>query len=81
MLRMEKKKFDIKNNLDIEKLNEKTKTDNCIFWTEEFEENGIVNPQIMERKKYVHGKFFNDYIKEELNNNWYLIRFPLCPGN
>ena len=31
MLRMEKKKFDIKNNLDKEKLNEKTKTDNCIF--------------------------------------------------
>ena len=64
MLRMEKKKSDLKNNLGKEKLNEKTKTDNCIFCTEEFEENGIVNPQIIECKKYVHGKCFIDYIKE-----------------
>ena len=84
MLRMEKKKSDLKNNLENknkEKLDEKFKTDNCIFCTEEFEENGIVNPQIMECKKYVHGKCFLDYIKEELNNNRFPIRCPLCPGN
>ena len=84
MLRMEKKKSDLKNNLENknkEKLDEKFKTDNCIFCTEEFEENGIVNPQIMECKKYVHGKCFIDYIEEELNNNRFPIRCPLCPGN
>ena len=84
MLRMEKKKSDLKNNLENknkEKSDEKAKTDNCIFCTEEFEENGIVNPQIMECKKYVHGKCFLDYIKEELNNNRFPIRCPLCPGN
>ena len=84
LLKLEKKKSDLKlerENKSKEKLEEKFKINNCIFCTEEFEENGVVNPQIMECKKYVHGKCFINYIEEELNNNRFPIRCPLCPGN
>ena len=78
LLKMEKKKSDLKlnsQNSDINK--ENIKMDSCIFCTEDFEENGIINPQL-DCKKYVHGKCFIDYITNELNNNHFPIRCPLC---
>ena len=46
-----------------------------------FEENDIINPQIMECKKYVHGKCLINYVEEELNikNNkiYYLLLFTI----
>ena len=83
ILKIEKKKSDLKlalNNLSKEKVEEKAKMETCIFCTEEFEENDIINPQIMECKKYIHGKCLINYVKEELNNNRFPIRCPLCTG-
>ena len=83
MLKMEKKKNNLKISLDNKHKEEKkeVKKSVCIFCTEEFEENNIINPQITECKKFVHGKCFIDYIGEELNNNRFPIRCPLCPPN
>ena len=85
MLQLEKKKSDLKleKNKSEEKMkeeNQQLKKEVCIFCMEDFEENDIINPQIMECKKYVHGKCFIDYIEVELNNNRFPIRCPLCPG-
>ena len=72
LLKMEKKKSDLKillNNKEKDEKEEKKeiKIRNCIFCTEEFEENDIMNPEIMECKKHVHGSCFINYIEEELN--------------
>ena len=85
LLKLEKKKSDLKISSEIKKREEKKEEEKinintCIFCTEEFEENDITNPQIMECKKYVHGNCFINYIEEELNNNRFPIRCPLCPG-
>ena len=79
LLKLEKKKSDLKNKVkNLGKINEENiKYDNCIFCTENFEQNGIINPQL-ECKKYVHGKCFIEYISSELNNNHFPIRCPLC---
>jgi len=85
LLKMEKKKSDLKillNNKQKEEkeAKEEVKINTCIFCTEEFEENDIMNPEIMECKKHVHGQCFINYIEEELNNNRFPIRCPLCVG-
>ena len=83
MLKMDKKKSDLKllakkSEREIKEAGRQIKKDSCIFCTETFEENGGINPQISECKKYVHGKCFIKYIEEELNNNRFPIRCPLC---
>jgi len=86
LLKMERKKSDLKlllNNKEEEDKKEKEeiiKISTCILCTEEFEENDIMNPEIMECKKHVHGSCFINYIEEELNNNRIPIRCPLCAG-
>jgi len=85
LLKMEKKKSDLKILLNNKEKDEKEdkkeiKISTCIFCTEEFEENDIMNPEIMECKKHVHGNCFINYIEEELNNNRFPIRCPLCAG-
>ena len=76
LLRLEKKKSDLKNNLKSMK-EEDFQTNTCIFCTENFEENGIENPKL-DCNKYVHGKCFIEYISSELNSNHFPIRCPLC---
>ena len=78
LLQLEKKKSDLKVSKNAIKEEENYKMNTCIFCTEDFEENGIINPQIMECKNYIHGKCFINYIEEELNNNRFPIRCPLC---
>ena len=75
LLKMEKKKSDLKILLNNKEKDEKEeiKKSTCIFCTEDFEENDIMNPEIMECKKHVHGSCFINYIEEELNNNMKLI--------
>ena len=83
LLQMEKKKSDLKiilNNKEKEEKKEEEKISTCILCTEEFKENDIMNPEIMECKKHVHGSCFINYIEEELNNNRFPIRCPLCAG-
>ena len=81
LIKAEKKKIDLKLTLNNRsKEEEKAKMETCIFCMEEFEENDIINPQIMECKKYVHGKCLINYVEEELNNNRFPIRCPLCTG-
>ena len=85
LLKMEKKKNETKillNNKEREEKieEEEIKISTCILCTEEFEENDIMNPEIMECKKHVHGQCFINYIEEELNNNRFPIRCPLCTG-
>ena len=85
LLKMEKKKNETKiilNNKEREEKGEEEeiKISTCILCTEEFEENDIMNPEIMECKKHVHGQCFINYIEEELNNNRFPIRCPLCTG-
>ena len=83
LLQMEKKKSDLKiilNNKEKEEKKEEEKISTCILCTEEFNENDIMNPEIMECKKHVHGSCFINYIEEELNNNRFPIRCPLCAG-
>ena len=82
LLKLEKKKSEIKSNLDNkEKEEEEKKINTCIFCVEEFDENDFMNPLIIECNKYVHGKCFVNYIEEELNNNRFPIKCPLCAGN
>ena len=78
LLQLEKKKSDLKISKNAIKEEENYKMNTCIFCTDDFEENGIINPQIMECKNYIHGKCFINYIEEELNNNRFPIRCPLC---
>ena len=83
LLQMEKKKSDLKiilNNKEKEQKKEEEKISTCILCTEEFKENDIMNPEIMECKKHAHGSCFINYIEEELNNNRFPIRCPLCAG-
>ena len=82
LLKMEKKKSILKILLNNKEKDEKEeiKIKTCIFCTEEFKENDIMNPEIMECKKHVHGSCFINYIEEELNNNRFPIRYPLCAG-
>ena len=81
LLNMEKKKSDLKIALNQENKNEEEKIINtCIICTEEFDENDIMNPEIFECQKHIHGKCFIEYIEEELNNNRFPIRCPLCTG-
>ena len=81
LLNMEKKKSDLKIALNKESKNEEEKIINtCIICTEEFDENDIMNPEIFECQKHIHGKCFIEYIEEELNNNRFPIRCPLCAG-
>ena len=78
MLRLEKKKSDLKNNSKSFKIKkENYKTNKCIFCTETFEENGIENPKL-DCNQYVHSKCFIKYITSELNSNHFPIRCPLC---
>ena len=78
MLRLEKKKSDLKNNSKSFKIKkENFKTNTCIFCTETFEENGIENPKL-DCNHYVHSKCFIEYITSELNSNHFPIRCPLC---
>ena len=78
MLRLEKKKSDLKNNSKNFKMKEEDiKTNTCIFCTETFEENGIENPKL-DCNKFIHGKCFIEYITSELNSNHFPIRCPLC---
>ena len=79
LLKLEKKKSDLKSNL--ENKEEEKKINTCILCVEEFDENDIMNPLIIECKKHVHGKCFVNYIEEELNNNRFPIKCPLCAGN
>ena len=83
LLKMEKEKSDLKillNNKEKKEEEDIIKISTCILCTEEFEENDIMNPEIMECKKHVHGSCFINYIEEELNNNRFPIRCPLCAG-
>ena len=79
LLNMEKKKSDLKMALNKEK-DEGKIINTCIICTEEFDENDIMNPEIFECQKHIHGKCFIEYIEEELNNNRFPIRCPLCTG-
>ena len=67
----------INDNNNIIKEVKKQKLSTCIFCIEEFDEDEIVNPQL-ECNKHVHGKCFADYIENELNNNHFPIKCPLC---
>ena len=82
LIKMEKKKSDLKTNLNNkEREDEKKVFNTCIFCIEQFNENDLMNPLLMECNKHVHGKCFIDYIEEELNNNRFPIKCPLCAGN
>ena len=78
LLKLEKKKSDLKSKSfeNIEK-----KIDTCILCVEDFDENDFMNPLITECNKYIHGTCFVNYIEEELNNNRFPIKCPLCVGN
>jgi len=67
----------INDNNNIIKEAKKQKVSTCIFCIEEFDEDEIVNP-LLECNKHVHGKCFADYIENELNNNHFPIKCPLC---
>ena len=67
----------INDNNNIIKEVKKQKVSTCIFCIEEFDEDEIINPQL-ECNKHVHGKCFADYIENELNNNHFPIKCPLC---
>ena len=67
----------INDNNNIIKEVKKQKVSTCIFCIEEFDEDEIVNP-LLECNKHVHGKCFADYIENELNNNHFPIKCPLC---
>ena len=81
LLKLDKKKSDLKSKSFENKKKEEEKITTCIFCVEDFDENDFMNPLIMECKKHVHGKCFVDYIEEELNNNRFPIKCPLCAGN
>ena len=82
LIKMEKKKSDLKTNLNNKEREEEKKVFNtCIFCIEQFNENDLMNPLLMEWNKHIHGKCFIDYIEEELNNNRFPIKCPLCAGN
>ena len=67
----------INDNKNIIKEVKKQKLSTCIFCIEEFDEDEIVNPQL-ECNKHIHGKCFAEYIENELNNNHFPIKCPLC---
>ena len=81
LLKLDKKKSELKSKSFENKEKEEEKISNCIFCAEDFDENDFMNPLIMECKKHVHGKCFVHYIEEELNNKRFPIKCPLCAGN
>ena len=81
ILRLDKKKRELVKSLEnIPKLEEKKNISSCIFCIEEYDQNEIVNPKL-ECNNYIHGKCFSNYIEEELNNNRFPIRCPICQNN
>ena len=81
ILRLDKKKRELVKSLEnIPKLEENKNISSCIFCIEEYDQNQIVNPKL-ECNNYIHGKCFSNYIEEELNNNHFPIRCPICQNN
>ena len=80
LLKLDKKKSDLKSK-SFENKEEEKKINNCILCAEDYDENDFMNPLIIECKKHVHGTCFVKYIEEELNNNRFPIKCPLCAGN
>ena len=81
LLKLEKEKSNLKSKSFENKENEEKKITTCILCVEDFDENDFMNPLIIECKKHVHGTCFVNYIEEELNNNRFPIKCPLCTGN
>ena len=78
---MTQKKVDLLRELKSDNsIYEKPKMSTCIFCVEEYNENEAVNPKL-ECNNHVHGKCFINYIQEELNNNRFPIRCPICQNN
>ena len=77
-LLLNQKKIDLLKSVNRKsKIEEKPKMETCIFCIEEFNINEIVNPKL-ECNKHIHGKCFATYIEEELNNNRFPIKCPIC---
>ena len=80
LLKLDKKKKSLKSLGNISKEEEKPNMATCFLCVEEFDQNEITNPEL-ECKNHIHGKCFVNYIEEELNNNRFPIRCPICTNN
>ena len=80
LLKLDKKKKELKSLSSISNKDEKENLASCFICFEEYNQNEITNPQL-ECKNHIHGKCFSNYIEEELNNNRFPIRCPICQNN
>ena len=80
LLKLDKKKKELKSLNSISNKDEKENLTSCFICFEEYNQNEITNPEL-ECKNHIHGKCFSNYIEEELNNNRFPIRCPICQNN